>query len=198
MARPYAPADTRRREIAEAALQVLMEEGARGFTARKVAERVAIADGSLFRHFQDMQAIAVAALDALEAEMFASETPVPGDPAARLEAFFRHRASFIGDPRSPGRLIFTDHLQQVAGAEGLARVTAWRARNLALVRAHLDALAEEGRLRAPVPPVALLPLVQGALLTFGLAASLPGAEAPESLQARVDQAWSTLAALILR
>jgi DNA-binding transcriptional regulator YbjK len=51
------PADTRRREIADAALRIVAGEGLARFTAMAIAREVGVSDAALFRHFPTMDAI---------------------------------------------------------------------------------------------------------------------------------------------
>lgn len=195
--RHYESTETRRRQIAEAALHVIAEGGLRQFTTRAIALRVGITDGTIFRHFADKQEVVHAALDLLEEEMFGQDHPdLP--PLERFEDFFKRRAKAMGARGSYGRLLFSEQMVHVAGETGRKRISGWRARNVAIVAGCLRELHQAGRLATPLPPEALLPLVQGVLLTFALHANLAGDAPDPTLDARVDQAWNTLRTLIVR
>lgn len=196
MARQYESTETRRRQIAEAALHVIAEGGLRKFTTRAVAERVGITDGTVFRHFHDMDEIVHAALDVLEEELFGAD-PVDLPAMERLEAFFRHRATTMGRRGSIGRLLFSEQLLHAAGEDGRRRIAEWRHRNLAFVARCLEELSEQGRLAGPLPPKALVPVVQGVLLTFAVQGTL-GDPTDEALERRVEGAWSSLRTLLFR
>ena len=74
------PAPERRRQIAATALEILATDGVRGLTARAIAERVGVKDGSLFRHFASKEAIVDAAIDAFEGLMGETFPDPAGDP----------------------------------------------------------------------------------------------------------------------
>ncbi|MFZ1613040.1 MAG: helix-turn-helix domain-containing protein, partial [Holophaga sp.] len=56
----------RRREIADAAIKIIGERGLREFTAAQLAREVGIKDGTIFRHFKDMNEIKLTVLDRLQ------------------------------------------------------------------------------------------------------------------------------------
>ncbi len=195
MARQYESNETRKQQIAEAALQVLVHDGVGGFTTRAIAARVGVTDGTLFRHFRDKQAIVLAAMDLLEQELLI-DLAVEGEAIDRLEAMFRHRAAFVGSNGSVGRLIFSEQLVHLAGDEGRSRVAAWRGRSVKFMLAALMEAHEAGRTREGTVPAALAQIIQGVLLTFALRANIGDPESPEDLDARIDRAWATLHLLL--
>ena len=171
MARQYVSAETRRLQIADAALRVLAEEGVGRFATRAIADRVGITDGTLFRHFADKQAIVLAAMDLLE-EGPLVDMDEGGDPVARLEAMFRHRASFVGSNSSVGRLSFSEQLVHLAGEQGRDEVAGWRARSLRFMYANLEAARADGLTRPGVEALGFATVIQGVLLTFALQANI--------------------------
>ena len=180
MARHYEDTETRRRQVAEAALHTIAVQGVTRFTTRAVAERVGISDGTLFRHFGSKQDIILEAMSLLEAEMDAGLVDT-GDAATDLEAFFRHRAAFVGATGSVGRLIFSDEL-----------VHLWRQKNVGYLMDRLGTLHTSGRLRSDLDVPGMSMLVQGTLLTFAMQAALGRGGSEQELEARIDHAWTTL------
>lgn len=197
MARQYESSETRRRQIAKAALSVLAEDGVGGFTTRAIARRVGVTDGTLFRHFADKHEIVLAAMDLLE-EGLLVDLEHRGGPVERLEAMFRHRARFVGSNTSVGRLIFSEQLVHLAGEAGRQKVALWRARSLQYMHAALEEAHALGATPPGVDPVALAQVIQGVLLTFALMANIAPPESPEAMEDRIDWSWSTLHTLIFR
>ncbi len=207
MSRKYVKTEVRRAQIAAAALDLIAARGLRSFTTRAIAERVGITDGTIFRHFDSKQAIVMAAIEHLEERMFggdkALDDPPDLDPLAELERFFVARATLVGGASSVGRLMFSEELGQAAGPAGRARVFSWRERNLAIVQGCFERLAKHGRLRPDITPRQAVPLVQGMLLTFMMAARRADPEAdqpledPADLRARIDAARETLRTLLI-
>lgn len=195
MPRQYEDSATRRLQVAQAALVALAEGGAARFTTKAIARQVGMSDGSLFRHFGSKEEIVLAALDLLEVELDTSLVS-SGDAYADLEAFFRHRAAFVGAERSVGRLIFSDELVHLAGEAGRARVAAWRQRSHRFLVDCLDSLQADGRAVSTVNAQAMAMFIQGSLLTFAMQAALGRGGSPAELQVRVDGAWAALRALL--
>lgn len=189
--RQYQSTETRRRQVAQAALKTIAEDGVARFTSKAVADRVGISDGTLFRHFGSKVEIVLEAMDLLEVEIDAGLIET-GDPRSDLEAFFRHRAAFVGAQESVGRLIFSDELIHLAGDVGLERVERWRRRSVSYLLTRLQALGAAGALRPDLDIPAMSMLVQGALLTFAMQASLGRATSSAELEARVQHAWQAL------
>ena len=191
MARQYEDTETRRRQVAEAALRTIAEDGVARFTTRAVAARVGISDGTLFRHFGSKEEIVLEAMRILEGAIEAALVD-SGDALVDLERFFRQRAAFVGAEGSVGRLIFSDELVHLAGDEGRERVAGWRFRSVTYLLERLGRLQKQGRVRADLDLPALGMLVQGALLTFAMQASLGRAGTEQELAGRVDHAWNAL------
>jgi AcrR family transcriptional regulator len=196
MAQQYERSAVRRRQIADAALEVIAELGLRGFTTQAVATRVGITDGTIFRHFKNKQEIVLAAMDQLEDVMFSEPLPTDSDPVVRLEEFFRSRAALLGGMAPMGRLMFSEQLVHAAGGAGREKLRTWRQRNLAFVGSCLTELADEGRLQPGMAPRELTRVVQGLLLTFSFERMLAETILPD-LDKRIDQSWQTLRALLV-
>ena len=189
MARQYEATETRRRQVAEAALRTIAEDGVAQFTTRAVAARVGISDGTLFRHFGSKEEVVLEAMSLLGQGIDAGLVRTE-DARADLEAFFRHRAGFVGATGSVGRLIFSDELVHLAGERGRACVLSWRKRSVGFLHDRLGALREQGLVRADLDVAAMGTLVQGVLLTFAMQASLGRAGTADELGARIDAGWS--------
>jgi TetR/AcrR family transcriptional regulator len=197
MPRQYEDNETRRRQVAEAALLTIAEDGVASFTTRAVAGRVGISDGTLFRHFGSKKEIVLEAMKLLRAgiEEGLVET---GDASSDLEGFFRHRAAFVGANGSVGRLIFSDELIHLAGTEGRSEVEEWRRKSVGYLLVRLGSLRMGGKLRSDLDLPAMGMLIQGALLTFAMQASLGRQGSGEELQARVDHAWKALDTILFQ
>jgi len=195
MPRHYVPTETRRQQIAEAALAVLAEEGVGRLTARTIAKRIGVTDGTLFRHFEDKQEIVLAAMGLLEAALLA-DLEVQGAPIERLEQMFRRRASFVGTHSSVGHLIFSEQLVHLAGEPGRDKVVGWRRATTGFMFTALQEAQAGGSIKAGLKIPILAQVIQGVLLTFALQANLGVAESEEQLSSRIDASWATLQTLI--
>jgi AcrR family transcriptional regulator len=187
------PAESRRREIADAGLRILAEQGLGGFTSLAIAREVGVSDAALFRHFATKEAIVLAVIDRVEEILFSGFPPGDADPIERLGAFFRRRIQVIRENPGAARLVGSEQLAQAAPPEGVARVTEFRRRSQLFVRGCLAEAHRQGLLAEGVGPEEAAVLVLGALLA--LAHAPPGARPPAHLPERV---WSALERLLRR
>lgn len=186
--------EIRQRQIAEAALRVIAQQGLRRFTAATIAREVGISDGTLFRHFPDKDAIVVAALDHAEALLFEGFPPQHPDPIERLGLFFHQRLALVKANPAIVRLAMSDQLAQAAGGLGAERVANWKARSADFIRACLVEAKAQGQLRAGVSTGALCLVVLSSILSLGLAGSL----ARDGVESDSGEVWATVRALIAR
>ncbi len=186
--------EVRRRQIAEAALKVMAQQGLRRFTAAAIAREVGISDGALFRHFPDKAAIVAAALDRAEEMLFDGFPPEHPDPVERLGLFFQQRVALVAANPALVNLVISNQLALAAGAEGAERVGRWKARSAAFILECLQEAAAAGVLREGVELPALRLVVYGSMLSLGMAGQIgldDGDTEPSML-------WRTLRRLITR
>ncbi|MBK8480915.1 MAG: TetR/AcrR family transcriptional regulator [Proteobacteria bacterium] len=185
----------RRTEIADAAIKIIGERGLREFTAAQVAQEVGIKDGTVFRHFKDMNAIAEAALDRLQALVGMSPPPT-ADPLEGLKEFVLSRLRSVTAQPALQALLFSDQLSHALGAEGPPRVAALRNRGRAFVRSCLHEAAEQRLLREDLDLEAAVVLVTGMVMGFVFAAKDGAWVAP--IGEMEQRCWETLRSMLER
>lgn len=190
------PTDSRKVQIADAALQVIADKGLGGFTAAAIAEVVGLTDGSLFRHFPSKQAIVRAAIERAEQVLFEGFPPTARDPLERLGAFFRQRVRVVAKNPGIARVVFSEQLAQAAGPKGRSAVSSLKGRSVAFIRACVEQASEEGLLVEGIDTDAVVSLVYGAALSIVFAEAPRASDAPAEAQA--ERVWSTLERLIRR
>jgi AcrR family transcriptional regulator len=181
------PAVSRRREIADAALKVIAEQGLARFTSKAIALEVGVSDAALFRHFATKEEIVLAVIDRVEEVLFEDFPPAGADPIERLGLFFRRRIQVTREHPGVARLVGSEQLAQAAPPEGVARVTGFRERSRSFVRGCLAEAHRAGLLAGGVGPEEASVLVLGALLA--LAHAPPGLRPRATLPERV---WGVL------
>ena len=107
------PAEQRRQEIVEAALALAAEQGVKRVTTQAIADRVGIAQPTVFRHFKTRDAIFSAAIDFLVTSMFkvlevCFISKRPADE--RLQELITKQLGFISQQKGLPRLLFSDRL----------------------------------------------------------------------------------------
>lgn len=185
----------RRCEIADAAIKIIGERGLREFTAAQVAQEVGIKDGTIFRHFKDMNAISEAALDRLQALVGASPLPT-ADPLEGLKVFVLSRLRSVTAQPALQSLLFSDQLSHALGAEGPRRVAALRNRGREFVRACLREAAEQRLLREDLDLEAAVLLVTGMVMGFVFAAKDGALVGPTDQMEQ--RCWGTLRSMLER
>lgn len=184
------PASLRRREIADAALKVIADQGLARFTARSVAHEVGVSDAALFRHFPSMEAIVLAVVDRVEEILFEGFPPPDPDPVDRLGRFFRQRVAVIRANPGVARLMGSEQLAQAAPPRGVARVSGFRRRSQAFVRQALAEAHAQGLLAEGLGPDEASVLVLGPLLALahgGRVGPVP-AQLPERVWTALERA----------
>lgn len=184
------PTEERRRQIADAALKIIAEQGLGRFTIQAIAAEIGVTDGTLFRHFASKEDIVLAALDRVEEQLFAGFPPDDPDPLVRLERFFRFRASLVGANPVIARLAFSEELPHAAGPRGAQQVESWKQRSLDFIVSCVEEAAAEGRLPRSLPVREIGMMVMGtlvALVRFGELTAGPAA---------ANRAWVVIERLI--
>ncbi|QKT05026.1 TetR family transcriptional regulator [Ectothiorhodospiraceae bacterium 2226] len=166
--------EERREEIVQAALDLAGERGVKQLTTQAIAEKVGIAQPTIFRHFKTRDAILRAALEWIGKSLLAALTPIlaGGGPAdARLRQLLARQLQFISRRKGLPRLLFSErlHLEDPQLKAVVRRIMdAYTAR----VATLLSEGVAEGRFRADLDPEEtarlIVALVQGQVMRWSL------------------------------
>jgi AcrR family transcriptional regulator len=181
------PAASRRREIADAALKVIAEQGLARFTALAIAREVGVSDAALFRHFPTKEAIVLAVIDRVEEILFEGFPPPDPDPIDRLGRFFRQRVAVIRQNPGVARLMGSEQLAQAAPPAGVVRVAGFRRRSRAFLHQALAEAHRQGLLAEGLEPAEAAVLVLGPLLALAHG----GRESPAA-RGLPERVWTAL------
>jgi AcrR family transcriptional regulator len=100
--------DIRRREIVEATLELAAEQGIKNLTTQAIAERVGIAQPTIFRHFSSRDAIFAAVVGWVADNLLHVLEQLEHEHASPDERL--RQLAFIGKRRGIPRVIFSDRL----------------------------------------------------------------------------------------
>jgi len=103
----------RQAQITEAALEVIGNNGFKGLTISALARRVGIADGNVYRHFKDKDAVLEAIINAIGIALkriVKESCKEESDPLSCLEKVFTKHISFLENHRGIPRIIFSDEM----------------------------------------------------------------------------------------
>ncbi|WP_019624042.1 TetR/AcrR family transcriptional regulator [Thioalkalivibrio thiocyanoxidans] len=107
--------EERREEIVRALLDLTAEHGARDVSTQDIADRVGIAQPTIFRHFPNRDAIFRAALDSIGRKLLDVLTPMfsgRGSADVRLRKLLARQLRFISRRKGLPRLIFSERLHR--------------------------------------------------------------------------------------
>lgn len=183
------PTAERRHEIVDAAIKVIGERGLRGFTAAQLAREVGIKDGTIFRHFKDMDAIIWAMLERIEEQLGTLPQGIE-NPIERLQAFVASRLHAVAVNPGIQSILFSDQLAHALGAQGPQRVAALRDRGRAFIRASLNEALGKGLVRNDLDIEAAVLVITGTVMGFLFAAKDAALVAP--VAEMQQRSWQTL------
>ena len=190
------PTEERRRQIADAALRIIAENGLRRFTAAELGRVVGIADGTIFRHFRNKQEIVAAAVERMGEILFADRPPENDDPLERLGLFFLQRVEMLQAHPYVAQMMFSNQLSLAAGSNAAAEVRRLQERSRSFVRDCLEEAGARGLLQRDLPVDDLLLLVLGALQSLVLLSREGMLEG--SPVVRAQRIWTTLEHIMRR
>lgn len=107
------PHEERKQEIIEAAMELAAEQGVKRVTTQAIADRVGIAQPTVFRHFKTRDAIFAAAIDWLAMGLFKALGVFftgSGPADERLRKLIARQLEFISKNKGLPRLLFSDRL----------------------------------------------------------------------------------------
>ena len=188
----------RQQQILDASMQVIDQNGLRGFTMRNIAQRIGFTDAALYRHFSDKGAI----LEAL-ARQFQSTTlenldeirSTPGINALqRLKLFLMGRAIAFQSNRPMTSMLFAEELFRGEGAALNLNAITRETHAYQLQQVVLEGQAD-GSIRADLPAQHLVMMMMGGMrqmvTTWKTLDELKAQGQPTSLVATVEAFWKT-------
>lgn len=173
--------EIRRDQIAQAALKIIGEKGARGLTTAAIAQEVGMSEANIYRHFQDKDEILAKVVERIREGLSANleaalATKGKDAPFQRLKRIFQSHLEYIERNEGIPRLVFSE---EVHGGNPLLKK-----RLLDSIAAYLKGIAgiiEEGqeagviKKESAAGPLALMfiGMLQVAILRWSLGGFAP-------------------------
>lgn len=112
MTRPRKSGEERKAEIVETALELMAEQGTAHVTAQAIADRIGIAQPTVFRHFKSRNAIFRSALQFVAGQILGllERGGAGDDPEQRLHRLLTRQLRIVSRNRGLPRLLFSDRL----------------------------------------------------------------------------------------
>ncbi|HIJ90897.1 MAG: TetR/AcrR family transcriptional regulator [Desulfobulbaceae bacterium] len=185
----------RRKEIVQAALQVIGEKGVQGLTITEIAGRAGMSDANIYRHFKGKQEILGALADFIgEAVMAKAAAIATGTEATlkKLNLIFRSHISLIAANPGLPRFIFSEEIH--LGDPHLAKTIAGNMTGyIETLNNLIGAGIKSGEIRSLSPretAITLLGMIQFTALRWSIS------RGDFSLDAEAERLWSNFLRLI--
>jgi len=106
---------SRKQQIAQAAMEIISEEGLHNLVMVKIAKRVGVTDAALYKHFRSKNEMLLYMIEELEKSMinrFLERMGQIQDPIEQLYNLLSFQFEFIEENKGIPRIIFSESLQQ--------------------------------------------------------------------------------------
>ncbi|MCW8906118.1 MAG: TetR/AcrR family transcriptional regulator [Sedimenticola sp.] len=168
------PTETRRAEIIESALAVAAEVGIKHVTTQAIANRVGIAQSTIFRHFKSRDEIFSVAISRIGSNLLQVLEPCfSGEGAAdqRLRELIRCQLEYVSRNRGLPRILFSDrlHLESPQLKHNVRRVMHnYTTRVSRLLREGVESGCFDSALDTDLRARQLAMLIQGLLMRWSV------------------------------
>jgi excisionase family DNA binding protein len=166
--------EARKQEIVRATLEAIADHGVAGATVSRIAKGAGITSAALYSHFENRQAILLAALDAVYEQVFDSfRSSSSADPVQRLkEICENHAAKVINQDRTSHAHLFLEFVAS-APEEGLREALREKEQATASYLASIvDEVRRQGGLGQDADPELIAWLVAAWAWTGDVASSM--------------------------
>ena len=108
-------APSRKQQIAQAAMEIISEEGVHNLVMVKIARRIGVTDAALYKHFDSKNDMLLYMIEELKKSMLnqlLEEVMQIESPIERLEKLLIFQLEFIENNKGIPRIIFSESLQK--------------------------------------------------------------------------------------
>jgi AcrR family transcriptional regulator len=174
--------EARRRQIAEAALELIARQGVKELRVAAIARHIGLVPSALYRHFRGKDAVVDAILELLRARLLANVAAVRAetdDPLEQLRRLLLRHVELICTYQGILRLILSD---EIAGAAPIRRRAAYSVLQAylhevaAIVRSGQKAGVIRHNAEADTVAVMFLGLIQSGAILWHMSGGLFGLE----------------------
>jgi len=196
MSAPKLSTELRREQIARAALELYVREGAEGFSVAKLSKSVGLVPSAIYRHFHGKEEVLEASMDVLRDKLFGlveAARDESSDPVRTLELLLKKHAALITSGKAVPHVLMSADTSR--GHEKR------RAKLHKIFRGYMSRIgriASEGQalglIRKDVEPETIALLFAGMIQPAALMRSIQGKKF--DLMAHVSQSWEIFAGAI--
>lgn len=188
--------DTRQKEIIEATLELLAENGTQNLTTARIADRVGISEAALYRHFNGKLDIIGSTIEFVGDRMKREVSTTPESESAMEElkdVFLRH-LEYIEEHPGNARLLFSDeiHFEDQKLRDLLREVVEDRKKYIQEILARGQ---DQGEVRSDMDPEGVALMFIGLIQSKVLLWSLSGRD--DSLKKQSKTLWEVFSRSIV-
>ncbi len=168
------PHEERKQEIIRSALELAAERGVKKVTTQLIADRVGIAQPTVFRHFRTRDDIFAGAIAWLADRLFGTLDVILNErmpPDQRLETMIRAQLQFVAQHKGLPRMLFSDrlHLESPVLKKAVQGVMAgYTARVAGVIRAGMESGCFDSCLDPDVSARYVAAIVQGLIMRWSI------------------------------
>ncbi len=189
--------EERQQEIGQVALRIIGMQGFHKLTTSTLSQEVGLAEGTIFRHFQNKDEIILAAVQELEKLLFQEASSEDPNPLRRLRDFVLFRLQVLREHPEVRDILFNELLGRTSTEEWGQHISSILKRSLDFVKACLEEAQEKGIVASDVPTAMLVWIVTGVMK--GASGGAPHHLEKEGMSRMTPkQVWTTLELLLRR
>lgn len=166
--------ETRKQEIVQATMEIIAEEGIQNLTMTRLAKRIGMTDGALYKHFSSKKEIIIAMVEEVQKTLSTFMSPqvaMYDDPIEKLQNVLRIHLEYLEQHKGIPRILFSEAVH--GGDSDAKRMMRSGVSNyLDFIRGILYRAIQEGRIRkdldVDVAATVFLGLVQGNVIVWSL------------------------------
>ena len=186
----------RQKQIVDATLDIISTIGIQNLTIRKLAERVGVTEGAIYRHYPSKDEILVSIAEYFKAEstgILQQIVESTGDSVQKIKTFFLGRCSQFQENHALALVLFSDDIFKWSGRVQTEISTTIHAHGQLLVKIISEGQAS-GIIRGNVVPQHMFMMIMGALRL--LVTRWRAADFQFDLLGEGEKLWTSIEALV--
>jgi len=166
--------EERKQEIIQSTLELAAEQGVKKVTTQAIADRVGIAQPTVFRHFKTRDDIFAGAIAWLAGKLFAVLDATLNEqmpPERRLQEMIRTQLEFVAQHKGLPRMLFSDrlHLESPVLKKAVQKVMGqYTGRVADVIQAGMDSGCFDQRLDPNVSARYVAATIQGLIMRWSI------------------------------
>lgn len=164
--------ETRRAQLTDAALRLILAQGVGALNTRSLARDQGLSSGALFRHFKTMDQVLEAVVQRMVLRITATFPAPASPPLQRLTDFVEARSLAVGDGTGYLQLVLSEQFRLALPPAASAKLKQLMTRSQRFVLQSVRQGQRDGSVRRDLPAADLALVVMGLIQMLALSKSL--------------------------